>query len=791
MKLFRIFILAIFATSLVACGGAEERKAVYLEKAKASMEAGDLDKARIELKNVLQIDPKDAEAYYQLGKVFEQQGDYRKAFSHYLRAEELNPELLENQAKLGRIYLLLANQSDKAQEKIDFILAKDPENEAGLLLKAVMLVKNKNKSKAIKVTENILLKNPGYVDGAIYLAKLYASKDNFSDAIIVLDSALKINPDNEALNKYLASILVSNKDYSRAEVLYEGFLERNPDSVSSYNNLAAFYNKTGDKAKAEKILRMSIDNATDDIDRKITLVKYIKAIKGEKDAIAELETMIQENAGVGELRTVLAELLYVGGDRQSAIDVYNQAINDFPEEVTGVESRISLAIIYLSDQDYESANKVINDAYNVSPNDPKVNFLKAKLALHNKNYEQAIISLRIVTKEMPENVEAFLLLASVYKLKKNEEQYNSVLYSAYDNNKTNADGLLMLAKYYLSRDVSQAEKIIDDYNNLKESDYKGLSIKAAILNQNNAQLEAFKIAKKLMEDYPEKPNGYIQAMPYYVQQTDKDEAVSVLEKGYRNTKGDRKLLSLLTSLQISEKQYDVVLNRIEKALESSPKDVELNLLLAKVYMSRGSVDMAESTLLKVVDLKPSSEEPYLLLSQVYLRKGEPGAAESILSKGTANIANSIKIPLRLAAIYESENNYKKAIDAYRSINQKYPDNLLVINNLASTLSDHSNNPDDLELAKTLIEKLKEREQPVFLDTVGWVYYKLGDYERAVQYLTQAVKKAPEINVFNYHLGMAYKMSGDKAQAKTYLEKSLANGKKFKEKESAKAALKEL
>ncbi len=791
MKLYKILILAFFAISLISCGGAEERKAVYMQKAKASMEAGDLDKARIELKNVLQIDPKDAEAYYQLGKVFEQQGDYRKAFSHYLRAEELNPELLENQAKLGRIYLLLANQSDKAQEKIDFILAKDPGNEAGLLLKAMMLVKNKNKSKAIKVTENILLKTPGYVDGAIYLAKLYASKDNFSDAITVLDSALKINPDNEALNKYLASILVSNKDYSRAEVLYEDFLERNPDSVSSYNNLAAFYNKTGDKAKAEKILRMSIDNVTDDIDRKITLIKYIKAIKGEKDAIAELETMIQKNAGVGELRTVLAELLYVGGDRQSAIDVYNQAINDFPEEVTGVESRISLAIIYLSDQDYESANKIINDAYNVSPNDPKVNFLKAKLALHNKNYEQAIISLRIVTKEMPENVEAFLLLASVYKLKKNEEQYNSVLYSAYDNNKTNADGLLMLAKYYLSRDVPQAEKIIDDYNNLKESDYKGLSIKAAILNKKNAQLEAFKIAKELMKVYPEKPNGYIQAMPYYVHQNDKDEAISVLEKGYRNTKGDRKLLSLLTSLQTSEKQYDVVLNRIEKALESSPKDAELNLLLAKVYLSRNNIDIAESTLLKVVDLKPSLEEPYLLLSQVYLRGKNSDAAESILSKGTVNVANSIKIPLRLAAIYESENNYKKAIDVYRSINQKYPDNLLVINNLASILSDHSNSPDDLEFAKTLIEKLKGREQPVFWDTIGWIYYKLDDYKRAIQYLTQAVEKTPKINVFNYHLGMAYKMSGDKAQAKTYLEKSIADGKNFKGKELAKAALKDL
>jgi tetratricopeptide (TPR) repeat protein len=80
---------------------------------------------------------------------------------------------------------------------------------------------------------------------------------------------------------------------------------------------------------------------------------------------------------------------------------------------------------------------------------------------------------------------------------------------------------------------------------------------------------------------------------------------------------------------------------------------------------------------------------------------------------------------------------------------------------------------------------------VFLDTIGWVYYKLGDSEKAIQYLAQVIEKMPEVKVFNYHLGMAYKLSGDKTQAKTYLEKSLADNKPFKEKELAEAALKDL
>ena len=50
---------------------------------------------------------------------------------------------------------------------------------------------------------------------------------------------------------------------------------------------------------------------------------------------------------------------------------------------------------------------------------------------------------------------------------------------------------------------------------------------------------------------------------------------------------------------------------------------------------------------------------------------------------------------------------------------------------------------------------------------------------------------PEVKVVNDHLCMAYKLSGDKAQAKTYLEKSLVDSKAFKQKELAEAALKDL
>ena len=93
MNIIKVLAIVSLAYLAIACGGAEERKAAYLEKAEQSLMVGDLDKARIELKNVLQIDPKDARAYFQLGNVFDKKKEFVKAFRNYNKAAELDPEM--------------------------------------------------------------------------------------------------------------------------------------------------------------------------------------------------------------------------------------------------------------------------------------------------------------------------------------------------------------------------------------------------------------------------------------------------------------------------------------------------------------------------------------------------------------------------------------------------------------------------------------------------------------------------------------------------------------------------
>ena len=794
MKFYRILILTFFSYTLISCGGADERKSVYMEKAKISIEAGDLDKARIELKNVLQIDPKDGEAYYQLGSVYEQQKEYRKAYGNYLKAEELSPELLANHAKLGRFYLLLMNDTEKAQKKMDLILSKEPSNTNGLLLKAAILLRTGGKeinSEVIKFAESIVADNPGHVEGSAFLATLHIKNKNNKEAINILDAALEKNGKNDKLNNLLGMVLVENKNYERAEIIYRQFLAKNPDSSASYNRLAVFYGRIKDAVKAENTLRASIENDRNDEARILTLVKFLKQTKGENDAIKELRSSIAVNNRLGKPRLALAELLFLKGEKEDAVKVYNKVIADFSDEADGVSARTTLAQIYANDKKYTEASNIIDDAISISPNDPSVNFLRAKLALRDKDYEKAIISLRIVTKETPDNIDAFILLSNIYNKEANAEQAVVILNNAYDANKANPSSLLKLAQYFMRRDIEKSEKIIDRHNKIKPSSYAGLSIKAAILNEKKQQTEAFNVAEKLMDSYPDKASGYLQAVPYYGKKDDVNSAISLLEKGYINAKDNRKILTLLTLLQVKEKKFDIVEKRLNAELNSSPKDAQIKVMLAKVHLIKNEVDTAKNLLNDVIVDSADIEEPYLLLSDVYLGKKDLESAKATLVKGRSNIKGSFKIAIKLATLYEREESYKKAIEIYQAAHEINSDNLLIVNNLASMLSDHGDGGDDLQKAKSMAEKLTKSNQPVFFDTIGWVYYKLGDHEKSIEYLLKTIEKQPDVNIFNYHLGMAYKLSGDKAKAKTHLKKSLSGKGLFKQMDMAKAALKEL
>ena len=93
----------------------------------------------------------------------------------------------------------------------------------------------------------------------------------------------------------------------------------------------------------------------------------------------------------------------------------------------------------------------------------------------------------------------------------------------------------------------------------------------------------------------------------------------------------------------------------------------------------------------------------------------------------------------------------------------YPDQPLVLNYLGYSWIDFGKN---LKEAQNFIKKaiLLRPNDGYFVDSLGWSYYRLGNYDKAVETLEEAVSLVPNDPIINDHLGDALWRAGYENEA---------------------------
>ena len=167
---------------------------------------------------------------------------------------------------------------------------------------------------------------------------------------------------------------------------------------------------------------------------------------------------------------------------------------------------------------------------------------------------------------------------------------------------------------------------------------------------------------------------------------------------------------------------------------------------------------------------------YDALSNVYRAQGDTAKAIATLEQGIAAANRNLGLKLKLALAFEQEKRRDEAKTLYEQVLEGNPNQGIARNNLASMLSDSADGG-DLERALELAKPLAESRVPDFRDTLGWVYYRLGQYDSAAGLLEGVVEDQPERGVFQYHLGMTYLKQGDTEKARTVLAKAVELGEK--------------
>jgi len=101
-----------------------------------------------------------------------------------------------------------------------------------------------------------------------------------------------------------------------------------------------------------------------------------------------------------------------------------------------------------------------------------------------------------------------------------------------------------------------------------------------------------------------------------------------------------------------------------------------------------------------------------------------------------------------------------------------PEQPYVMNYLAYSWIEQENN---LEEAQGMLARAVDLRPTdgYIVDSLGWVFYRLNQYDKAVQYLEQAIELRPQDPVINDHLGDAYWQVGRRQEARFQWRRSLS------------------
>jgi len=214
----------------------------------------------------------------------------------------------------------------------------------------------------------------------------------------------------------------------------------------------------------------------------------------------------------------------------------------------------------------------------------------------------------------------------------------------------------------------------------------------------------------------------------------------------------------------------------------------------KLHLATKNTKKGEASYLASIAAQPTSVSGYRALSGLYLAQRKFVKASELLQRGLAKIPGRENFVLRLllATVFEQTGKKEKALAEYETLITQQPGSTVVANNLASLYSDMRSDEKSLDRALALARQFRNSKIPQFKDTLGWLYYKRGEYRKAIPLLQDAALDLSRLPMVRYHLGMSYLKNKQNKKAAVELEKTLEliKGIEFPHKEQLLKALEE-
>ncbi|MCS6838855.1 MAG: tetratricopeptide repeat protein [Bdellovibrionaceae bacterium] len=531
---------------------------------------------------------------------------------------------------------------------------------------------------------------------------------------------------------------------------------------------------------------------------------YITPQKGHSSPTGETEAWAQEKADIAFTR---GEAYSQEGRHRLAIQYFREALNWDP---SSRHIRLRLAKEFLKIQHFDDTLQLIEEVLSQDPSNVSAHFLKGITFMQLQKTQEAISSFQKVHELDPSHDGALINLVSLYletkdpiqaieTLKKLIQQtpYPNPEYAHFLMGKiweeTNdpkrlewaeqayrkalelkpgyPEALLALAQNLHEQKKShQAVELLEKWQAV-DGPHQGVAEYLLFLySQLGFQEKAIEQARLVLAISNQSPVEKVKLALLLIQQKYYAEAIRILEDVLSKNPSWDPARYALGLLYQETKNWEKAIEHFEQISPHSEQFPEAILQITQIYMNQKEWGLAEKVVASATKQRDDFEVFYLIWGKVLFEQQKYDKILGVLEKALRLFPKSEKLLVLYAITFEKLGKPDETIRVLKEILTINPLNEVALNNLAYLYAERG---EHLSAALDMAQKALQLnpKNPYIQDTMGWIYYKLGDYQNAIMWLEKAVEENPNEAVILDHLGDVYLKVG--FYEKAYLMYSLA------------------
>ena len=375
---------------------------------------------------------------------------------------------------------------------------------------------------------------------------------------------------------------------------------------------------------------------------------------------------------------------------------------------------------------------------------------------------------------------------------------------------TNHLGYMFLASYYKRRqDNDSTEWALKNLARTLPDRYEVLNELAKVQTARGEVAAARESYRRSLELAPPRLNmdAMMSLADLYNREHQIDSILALFRAAIEDEPSNALLHMEVARLLLNQDSVSQALPHMWTIVRLDPSDFLARRRLAIILMSTDSLQVADSilsTLVKDGDPDPATHfylgriaslqqdfyrardefqlvtqradslsDGWLGLGFAYRRLNQPEREIQTYQDGLLRMRNepsAIQLYFALGAAFEQDGSVDSAVATFEEILKHDPDHAQTLNYLGYLLADRGIR---LEYARDLLERVVKMEpnNAAYLDSYGWVFFRLGKYKEAVRYLKMAAELGNDGVIYD-HLGDAYQVTGETDRAREWWQRAL-------------------